>query len=139
MLLRTISNAKTVEWGNGRSRRLLVADDGLGYSITDTIVRPGSRSQLHYANHLESCYCIAGSGWIEDRDGRPHRLVPGTLYALDNHDPHCLVAGDDEELRLICVFSPALRGDEVHDLDADGYSSYAPSDHLDALAGAERR
>jgi L-ectoine synthase len=139
MLLRTISDAKTVEWGNGLSRRLLVAADGLGYSVTDTIVRPGTRSRLQYSNHLESCYCIAGSGWVVDRDGRRHRLIPGTLYALDDHDPHCLVASDDEELRLVCVFSPALRGDEVHNLGTDGYSSYGPAESLHALTGTNRR
>lgn len=123
MLLRTISTATTVDWGNGTSRRLLLQTDGMGYTVTDTIVRAGTRSQLQYRAHLESCYCISGSGWVVDADGRSHRIVPGTLYALDQHDPHALIADPHADLRLVCVFLPALRGDEAHSLGA-GYSSY---------------
>jgi L-ectoine synthase len=50
--------------------------------------------------------------------------VPGTLYALDQHDAHFLVASPHEDLRLVCVFSPALNGDEVHRLDAPEFSHY---------------
>ncbi|MGW4631023.1 ectoine synthase, partial [Streptomyces rubiginosohelvolus] len=34
---------------------------------------------------------------------------PGMIYALDQHDPHYLVASDDEDLHLISVFNPALK------------------------------
>ncbi|MEU8925781.1 ectoine synthase [Kitasatospora sp. NPDC048545] len=124
MLIRDIADVKTVEWGNGLSRRFLVAGDGLGYSLTDTIVNAGTKSRLEYRNHLEACYCIAGSGEVIDMDGTSHPITPGRLYALDQHDAHYLVAGPDEDLRLVCVFSPALRGDEVHQLDAHSSSAY---------------
>ncbi|MEV7775656.1 ectoine synthase [Kitasatospora sp. NPDC086791] len=124
MLIRDIADVKTVEWGNGLSRRFLVADDGLGYSLTDTIVNAGTKSRLEYRNHLEACYCIAGSGEVIDMDGTSHPITPGRLYALDQHDAHYLVASPDEDLRLVCVFSPALRGDEVHQLDAHSSSAY---------------
>src|ERR1700679_4194558 len=102
MLVRTLTEAKTVDWGNGLSRRFLLESDGVGYTLTDTLVRAGTRSLLHSPHHVESCYCIAGSGWVIDGDERPHRIEPGTLYALDLRDPHCLVADPDEELRLVC-------------------------------------
>lgn len=35
-----------------------------------------------------------------------------------------LLASPHEDLRLVCVFSPALRGDEVHQLDQDDFSEY---------------
>ncbi|MBD0672726.1 ectoine synthase [Streptomyces sp. CBMA156] len=124
MLIRDIDDVKTVEWGNGLSRRFLVASDGLGYSLTDTIVNAGTKSRLEYRNHLEACYCIAGSGEVIDMDGTTHPITPGRLYALDEHDAHYLVAGPEEDLRLVCVFSPALRGDEVHQLDAHNSSAY---------------
>ena len=90
MLVRTLSETKTVDWGNGLSRRFLLKSDGVGYTLTDTLVRAGTRSLLHYPEHLEACYCIAGSGWVSDSRGRSHRIEPGTLYALDQHDPHAL-------------------------------------------------
>ncbi|WP_030244737.1 ectoine synthase [Streptomyces sp. NRRL S-350] len=124
MLIRDLDDVKTVEWGNGLSRRFLVAADGLGYSLTDTIVNAGTKSRLEYRNHLEACYCIAGSGEVIDMDGTSHPITPGRLYALDRHDAHYLVAAPHEDLRLVCVFSPALRGDEVHQLDAHSSSAY---------------
>ncbi|MFE7528661.1 ectoine synthase [Kitasatospora sp. NPDC057542] len=124
MLIRDLADVKTVEWGNGLSRRFLVESDGLGYSLTDTLVNAGTKSRLEYRNHLEACYCIAGSGEVIDMDGTSHPITPGRLYALDEHDAHYLVAGPDEDLRLVCVFSPALRGDEVHQLDAHSSSAY---------------
>jgi L-ectoine synthase len=124
VLVRRLSETKTVEWGNGLSRRFLLKSDGLGYTVTDTLVRAGTRSNLHYQHHLEACYCISGSGWVTDEAGDTHRIEPGTLYALDEHDPHCLIADPDADMRLVCVFVPALEGDETHDLDGDGYSCY---------------
>lgn len=124
MIVRTIDNVTTVEWGNGLSRRLLLAADGLGYTVTDTIVRAGTKSRLHYRNHLEACYCIEGSGEVITLDDVSHPIVPGTLYALEQHDAHFLVASPDEDLRLVCTFSPALQGHEVHKLDADEFSEY---------------
>jgi L-ectoine synthase len=124
MIVRNIDNVPTVEWGNGLSRRFLVADDGVGYTVTDTLVRAGTKSRLEYRNHLETCYCIEGSGEVIELDGTSHPLVPGTLYALDEHDAHFLVASPHEDLRLVCVFSPALRGDESHSLDEHVSSAY---------------
>ena len=124
MIVRNLSDVKTVEWGNGLSRRFLLEADGLGYTVTDTIVRPGTRSPLEYKRHLEACYCISGSGRVVDADGDTHTIGPGTLYALDKHEPHYLIASEVEHLRLVCVFSPALQGDECHSLSAHGFSQY---------------
>ncbi|QSB16789.1 ectoine synthase [Natronosporangium hydrolyticum] len=124
MIIRNIADVKTVEWGNGLSRRFLLRSDGMGYSVTDTIVRSGSKSRLEYRNHLEACYCIGGRGEVIAMDGTSHPITPGTLYALDQHDPHYLVADPYQDLRLVCVFSPALRGDEVHRLDEPDFSHY---------------
>ncbi len=115
---------RDVFWGNGKSRRFLVERDGMGYSLTDTLIEANTSSTLEYCNHLEACYCISGSGKVvNDQTGEEHEVSVGTMYALDQHDKHQLIAGDDG-LRLVCMFTPALRGDEVHSLSADGSSSY---------------
>ncbi|MCZ0206111.1 ectoine synthase [Streptomyces sp. UMAF16] len=124
MIIRKLDSAKTVDWGNGLSRRFILDADGLGYSITDTTVRAGTKSRLQYRNHLETCYCIEGSGEVVELDGTSHPLTPGVLYSLNNHDPHYLVASPDEDLRLVCVFAPALQGDEVHNLNENESSAY---------------
>jgi L-ectoine synthase len=116
-----IGTDRDVDWGNGLSRRMLIAEDNRGYTITDTYVRPGSSSVLKYDNHLESCYCVEGSGYVDATDGT-HRIEVGTIYAPDKGEAHVLRS--DEGMRLICVFHPALRGQERHDLSAGTPSSY---------------
>ena len=124
MIVRNLFDVATVEWGNGLSRRFLVEADGLGYTLTDTVVTAGTKSLLEYRNHLEACYCIAGSGEVVDMDGTRHPITPGTMYALDKNDAHYLIADPEADLRLVCVFSPALKGTERHSLDASGASAY---------------
>ncbi len=103
----------TQKWS---SLRLLTKADGVGYTMTDTTVRAGTDMTLWYKNHLESCYCIAGHGEIEDlATGEIHVLGPGSIYSLDKHDRHRVVAKTD--MRLICTFTPALSGQETHDAD----------------------
>ncbi|MFF4173869.1 ectoine synthase [Streptomyces sp. NPDC001744] len=124
MIVRKLEDVRCVDWGNGVSRRFLTAADGLGYTVTDTIVRAGTKSRLEYRRHLEACYCVEGSGEVVDTEGDSYPITPGTLYALDQHDAHWLIASPHEDLRLVCVFSPALRGDEVHNLDSPEFSQY---------------
>ncbi|MBV8542273.1 MAG: ectoine synthase [Pseudonocardiales bacterium] len=126
MIIRTTESVPSVEWGNGLSRRFLLHSDNMGYTLTDTTVRAGTRSRIEYRHHFEACYCIAGNGEVVDLDGNSYPIQPGTMYALDKNDPHFLIAAPDTDLRLVCVFSPALHGDEHHSLDSTGFSSYQP-------------
>ena len=98
------------------SRRILLARDGLGYSFHDTLIKAGSTQRLEYKNHVEANYCIEGEGEVEEvATGRTWPLVPGTMYVLDAHDAHVIRARTD--MRLLCVFTPALTGTETHDAD----------------------
>lgn len=124
MIIRTIESVPMIEWGNGLSRRFLLYSDNMGYTLTDTIVRAGTTSKMEYLNHFEACYCIEGEGEVRDREGNSHPIRPGTMYALDKNDPHFLIAAPYTDLRLVCVFSPALHGDESHRLDSAGFSCY---------------
>ncbi len=102
------------ENGNWQSRRLLLAKDGMGFSMHDTLIYAGTETYIHYANHLEAVYCIEGEGEIEDLDaGETTQLAAGTLYALNGHERHHLRAR--QTMRMICVFNPPVTGREVHD------------------------
>ncbi|WP_158894211.1 ectoine synthase [Amycolatopsis anabasis] len=97
-----------------RSRRLLLAADGLGYSFHDTIMRAGVQTRMQYLNHVEAVYCIAGEAEVRNEaTGESFVLRPGTLYVLDDHDDHTFLART--EVRNICIFTPACTGREVHD------------------------
>ncbi|MDN5792601.1 MAG: ectoine synthase, partial [Brevibacterium aurantiacum] len=45
--------------------------------------------------------------------GEPYELSDGTMYLLDGHEKHTVVA--EEELRMACVFNPPVTGRETHD------------------------
>ena len=105
-----------VKGGNWTSRRLILADAGMGFSMHDTLIHTGTETLIWYKNHLEAVYCIAGEGEIEVLpDGPTYPIKPGTLYALVGHEKHLLRT--TKEMRMVCVFNPPLTGQEVHDKD----------------------
>jgi L-ectoine synthase len=120
MIIRKLSEVnegpQDVRGETWRSRRLLLAKDGMGFSLHDTIIEAGTTTRMHYKNHLEAVYCIEGEGTIEDLDtGETHAIAVGTVYALDRHDLHILRA--TSRMRMVCVFNPPVHGDEVHGPD----------------------
>ncbi len=116
-LSETLNTAAHVTGDAFESRRILLAADGLGYSFHDTVVKKGSTQRLEYKNHVEANYCIAGEGEVEEvATGRTWPLRPGTMYVLDKHDAH-IIRATHSDLRLICIFTPALSGTETHDSD----------------------
>jgi len=122
MIIKHLKELNPVHWGNGTSARFLTEKDKMGFTVTHTIINPGSESRMEYKKHLEACYCIKGEGEIEDEFGNKSIITEGMFYALDKHDKH--IERAKTELHLICFFSPALRGDEKHALSKEGFSSY---------------
>lgn len=98
------------------SRRFLLAEDGVGYTLTETSIAAGSEQILWYKHHVESNYVIEGEGEVENMaTGEVFALAPGTIYVLDRHERHRLKTFSP--MRLVCVFTPALTGRETHDAD----------------------
>lgn len=126
MIVRDFNELKTTdravsdaEW---TSVRMLLADDKMGFSFHITTLNAGSEHTFEYKHHFESVYCMSGSGAITDlATGKTHRIQPGVMYALNEHDRHTLRA--DEELVMACCFNPPVTGTEVHREDG----SYAPA------------
>lgn len=102
--------------GAWSSSRYLLRDDDVGFTLTQTTVAAGTRQMMQYKNHVEANLIIDGEGTVTDiATGETHALAPGVMYTLDKHDRHELVAKTD--LRIVCVFTPALVGGETHDDD----------------------
>jgi L-ectoine synthase len=98
------------------SMRLLHSEDGMGVTLTDSVLEEGFEMTLWQKNHLEACYCLEGEGTVEELDsGKVHEIRAGTLYAMNNHDRHRIRA--KTRMRVICTFYPALTGHEKHDAD----------------------
>lgn len=99
--------------GNWESTRLLLKEDNMGFSFHITTIYKGADFRMHYQNHLESVYCMSGTGEVVNlEDNTVHPIEAGTLYILDKHDKHILRA--HTEMKMACVFNPPLNGNEVH-------------------------
>ncbi|BDZ67062.1 ectoine synthase [Methanobacterium ferruginis] len=123
MIVRTLeeiegsSREVFAENNNWVSKRFLIEEDDMGFSFNETIIYANTETLIWYKNHVEAVYCVEGEGEIETtNDGTVYPIKPGTMYALDKHDRHYLRAYK-KDLRLLCVFNPALVGTEIHDKD----------------------
>ncbi|WP_024443291.1 MULTISPECIES: ectoine synthase [unclassified Mycobacterium] len=118
MIVRTLAEIKgtdrDVQSKTWNSQRLLLARDGQRFSMHETCLYAGTETSMWYANHVEAVYCVGGEGeLINDETGEVHPLHDGTLYLLDGHEHHRVIAHTD--LRMVCVFDPPVTGQEVHD------------------------
>lgn len=105
------ANVKSNGW---ESARMLLKDEGMGFSFHITTLYAGAELKMHYTNHLEAVFVLEGEGTIEDRaTGEVHELKPGALYALNDHDDH--IVRPKTEIICACVFNPPVTGREVHD------------------------
>ncbi|MGC0249192.1 ectoine synthase [Pseudactinotalea sp. Z1748] len=99
---------------NWRSRRIVLAKDRVGFSLHETVLKPGTMNEFWYANHIEAVFITEGEGDITDvATGEVHELRPGSMYLLDQHDKHVL--RPRTQMRTVCVFNPPVTGREVHD------------------------
>jgi len=120
MLVRTIAEITDtdadIRTENWRSKRIVLAREGAGFSVHETTLYAGTESEFCYQNHIEAVFIVEGEGEIEDlATGQVHQLAPGSLYLLNDHDRHRVRPHTD--IRTVCVFNPPVTGREVHDAD----------------------
>ncbi|MFD1719735.1 ectoine synthase [Georgenia deserti] len=118
MIVRTIDEITDTEQDikteNWRSKRIVLAREGVGFSVHETTLYAGTVNEFWYANHIEAVFVVEGEGEVTDlATGETHQLAPGSLYLLDNHDKHRVVPRT--QMRTVCVFNPPITGREVHD------------------------
>lgn len=111
---RIVGTERDVAGEGWRSLRLVLAGDGLPFSVHETVVEAGSELRFRYRAHSETVYCVEGEGSLEDVAGaRVLPLAPGTLYSVGIGEEHVLRARTD--IRFLCIFEPALEGSEEAD------------------------
>jgi len=121
MIVKTLNDIKSSDAyqekpGVWSSARYLLRDDNVGFTLTQTTCVAGESIEMEYKNHIEANLVIEGEANLTDlATGKVHNLQPGSMYTLDKHDRHRLEVLSD--LRLVCVFAPALTGQESHDED----------------------
>ncbi|SDD25556.1 ectoine synthase [Actinokineospora iranica] len=118
MIVRTVDEItdtdRDVRTPNWRSKRIVLAKEGVGFSVHETTLYPGTVNDFWYANHIEAVFVVDGEGELLDKEtGQTHHLAPGSLYLLDGNERHQL--RPITQMRTVCVFNPPVTGREVHD------------------------
>src|SRR5699024_9775070 len=118
MLVRTLDQVtdtdddiKTENW---RSKRIILAKEGEGFSVHETTLYEGTENYFWYANHIDAVFVTHGEGEIEDlATGEVHQLAPGSLYLLNCQCKQevLLLKG----FRWVSVVPPSVPAREVHD------------------------
>lgn len=105
---------RDVSGGSWRSKRIVLAGDGVGFSFHETTIEANSICEFHYQHHVEAVWVVAGTGQLTNHEtGEKHELTAGTMYLLNGHERHQVACHD--QLRMFCVFNPPVTGQEVHD------------------------
>ena len=70
MLVRSLAEIEDtdadVKSENWRSKRIILAKEGVGFSVHETTLYAGTESFFWYANHIEAVFITQGEGTIED-------------------------------------------------------------------------
>lgn len=107
----TDRDIKTPNW---RSKRVVLAKEGAGFSLHETTLYADTVNDFWYANHIEAVFVVEGEGELLDKEtGKTYQLGPGSMYLLDGHEHHQL--RPRTQMRTVCVFNPPVTGREVHD------------------------
>ncbi|HEY2701922.1 MAG TPA: ectoine synthase [Pseudonocardiaceae bacterium] len=122
---------------NWRSKRIVLAKEGVGFSVHETVLKAGSVNDFWYANHIEAVFVVDGEGELLDKEtGITYQLAPGSLYLLNGHEHHQL--RPKTEMRTVCVFNPPVTGREVHDEHGVYPLIVEPEPAKTALGGGSR-
>lgn len=118
MIFRKSSDAVIAKCPDGAftSARYLTQADKTGFTVTKTVVHVGGKYRWHYANHIEACLCVSGNAIVTDDSGNQFWLNEWDMYAPNDNKPHTFEAIDTDCV-LVCVFTPALKGHELHNKD----------------------
>ena len=118
MIVRSLSEIedtdRDVQTPNWRSKRIVLAKEGVGFSVHETVMYAGTVNDFWYANHIEAVFVTEGEGELLDKEtGTTYQLGPGSLYLLNGNERHQV--RPRTQMRTVCVFNPPVTGREVHD------------------------
>ena len=94
-----------------RSKRIVLANDKVGFSVHETTLKAGTINDFWYANHIEAVFITSGEGELYDKDNDvTYQLAPGSMYLLNGNERHQL--RPKTQITAVCVFNPPVTGRE---------------------------
>lgn len=96
---------------------LFMADDPTitesNFSLHITEWEPGCKIDLHcHEDAMEAMYCMSGEGKVSV-NGEKHTFKPGSMIVAPPTITHEIQNTGTEMLRVFCVFSPPVRGEDL--------------------------
>lgn len=94
------------------THRFLLAEDGVGVTVTDIVLQPHIEAVYGYDNHIEIAYCLEGAAVIIDHSsGSETQIESGVMWVAEKGARFTFKAS--LPTRLICVFTPPFEGNET--------------------------
>lgn len=110
--MQTHGSEREVKRDDLSSMLLLLKADGLGFTVTRTMIHPAKDFEpFHDKDHVQAYYCIRGNGTVKDSRGNEHKIKPGFFFAAEKAEKHWIKAKDT--LVLLCTISPAIAANEM--------------------------
>ena len=76
--LKDTKNETVLVGGQAVTRRFLLREDDVGFTVSEITVDAGQEADLWYKNHIEANYVIEGEGTLTNKaTGEVHELRPG--------------------------------------------------------------
>lgn len=88
-------------------------------SLAEAVVPAGTRTRLHRHGVTEEIYHITAGTGIMTLGEQRFDVVPGDSVLIAPGTPHCIEAGGEAALRILCCCSPAYSHEDTELLEAD--------------------
>ena len=89
-----------------------ISDEVKDLSITMGIIDPHSKNDLHTHEGMEILYIVSGFGRAVMGD-EEHAIQHDSLVVAPGGVPHQLINDSDDTMKMFCVWTPAVTGEEV--------------------------
>ena len=87
----------------------------LPFSIHYTEWEPGKRIDSHiHESAMEAMICVSGNGKAT-LNGVTYDFIPDSMIVADKNEEHSIQNDGDETLRVLCIFSPAIKAQDLKD------------------------
>lgn len=88
-------------------------------SLAEATVPAGGRTLLHRHRETEELYHVAAGAGVMTLGNESFPVGPGDTVLISPGTPHCVAAGPDCALVILCACSPAYAHEDTEILEAD--------------------
>lgn len=115
MTIKKLEDIDVIDGGEGTLIRQIFHPhntlNGIRYSISHSVLKPGKRSKLHKMKTSEIYYILQGEGILKIEENSFNVSKDQTIY-IPPHSKQSIENTGKEELRFLCIVDPAWKLDD---------------------------